>query len=185
MAQQTIDIGAAPNDGTGDPLRDAFDKANDNFTELYTGRMYVLGQSAVAVSHTGNTNETTLATVNIPAGAMGANGQVIVEAIFSHTASGNNKTPRVKFGGTLISGAVQTTTASSTWRNRVGNRNSEASQVFGPPALTTHFGQTSASVATASVNTASSTDITFTGQLANSGETITLESYIVWIIPKA
>lgn len=36
MAQQTIDIGAAPNDGLGDPLRDAFDKANDNFTELYT-----------------------------------------------------------------------------------------------------------------------------------------------------
>lgn len=38
MAQQTIDIGAAPNDGTGDPLRDAFDKANDNFTELYGRR---------------------------------------------------------------------------------------------------------------------------------------------------
>lgn len=36
MAQQTIDIGAAPNDGTGDPLRDAMDKCNDNFTELYT-----------------------------------------------------------------------------------------------------------------------------------------------------
>lgn len=35
MAQQTINIGAAPNDGTGDPLRDAFDKINDNFTELY------------------------------------------------------------------------------------------------------------------------------------------------------
>lgn len=35
MAQQTIDIGAAANDGTGDPIRDAFDKTNDNFTELY------------------------------------------------------------------------------------------------------------------------------------------------------
>lgn len=35
MAQQTINIGAAPNDGTGDPLRNAFDKINDNFTELY------------------------------------------------------------------------------------------------------------------------------------------------------
>lgn len=35
MAQQTIDIGSAPNDGTGDPIRDAFDKCNDNFTELY------------------------------------------------------------------------------------------------------------------------------------------------------
>ena len=37
MAQQTINIGSAPNDGTGDPLRTAFDKANDNFNELYAG----------------------------------------------------------------------------------------------------------------------------------------------------
>ena len=35
MAQQTINIGSAPNDGTGDPLRTAFDKANDNFNEVY------------------------------------------------------------------------------------------------------------------------------------------------------
>lgn len=37
MAQQTINIGSAPNDGTGDPLRTAFDKTNDNFNELYAG----------------------------------------------------------------------------------------------------------------------------------------------------
>ena len=35
MAKQTINIGTTANDGTGDPLRTAFDKANDNFTELY------------------------------------------------------------------------------------------------------------------------------------------------------
>ena len=35
MAQQVINIGTVANDGTGDPLRTAFDKVNDNFTELY------------------------------------------------------------------------------------------------------------------------------------------------------
>ena len=35
MARQTINIGTAANDGTGDPLRPAFDKINDNFVELY------------------------------------------------------------------------------------------------------------------------------------------------------
>ena len=35
MARQTINIGSSANDGTGDPLRTAFDKINDNFTELY------------------------------------------------------------------------------------------------------------------------------------------------------
>ena len=37
MAKQTINIGTSPNDGTGDPLRNAFNKANENFTELYSG----------------------------------------------------------------------------------------------------------------------------------------------------
>ena len=35
MAQQSINIGSSANDGTGDPLRTAFDKINDNFSELY------------------------------------------------------------------------------------------------------------------------------------------------------
>lgn len=36
MAKQTVNIGSAANDGTGDPLRTAFDKINDNFDELYS-----------------------------------------------------------------------------------------------------------------------------------------------------
>ena len=35
MAQQTVSIGSSSNDGTGDPLRTAFTKINENFTELY------------------------------------------------------------------------------------------------------------------------------------------------------
>ena len=36
MAKQVINIGASANDGSGDPLRNAFDKVNDNFNELYS-----------------------------------------------------------------------------------------------------------------------------------------------------
>lgn len=36
MAQQIINIGLSPNDGTGDTLRDGGIKINDNFTELYS-----------------------------------------------------------------------------------------------------------------------------------------------------
>ena len=35
MAKQNINIGVEGNDGTGDSIRDAFRKANENFTELY------------------------------------------------------------------------------------------------------------------------------------------------------
>ncbi len=35
MAKQTINIGVAANDNTGDPLRTAFTKINDNFDDIY------------------------------------------------------------------------------------------------------------------------------------------------------
>lgn len=35
MAKQTVNLGTSANDGTGDPLRTAFDKLNDNFDEVY------------------------------------------------------------------------------------------------------------------------------------------------------
>jgi len=35
MPQYTIDIGAAANDGTGDPLRTAFNEVNLNFDQVF------------------------------------------------------------------------------------------------------------------------------------------------------
>ena len=36
MALQVINVGSAPNDGTGDAIRTAYIKCNDNFAELYS-----------------------------------------------------------------------------------------------------------------------------------------------------
>ena len=63
MAQQTIDIGASPNDGTGDPIRTAFDKTNQNFTELYG----VIGSNAIANAVLGLTANNTNFVGSIPA----------------------------------------------------------------------------------------------------------------------
>lgn len=43
MTQQIINIGNAPGDGSGDPLRTAFNKINQNFTELYAGLFVLVG----------------------------------------------------------------------------------------------------------------------------------------------
>jgi hypothetical protein len=51
MAKQTINIGSTANDGTGDPLRTAFNKANENFTEVYD-----IANSAFAQANTGSEN---------------------------------------------------------------------------------------------------------------------------------
>ena len=36
MTQYVINIGALPNDGTGDPLRTAFNETNLNFNQIFT-----------------------------------------------------------------------------------------------------------------------------------------------------
>lgn len=59
MAKQTINIGTTPNDGTGDPLRTAFDKANDNFDELYDLKYGVYNY---------NDNATATVPISIPSG---------------------------------------------------------------------------------------------------------------------
>ena len=46
MAKQTIGIGSTANDGTGDALRDAFDKVNDNFDEVYADDFVTSGRIA-------------------------------------------------------------------------------------------------------------------------------------------
>lgn len=50
MAKQIINIGTLPNDQTGDPLRIAFNKVNQNFTELYKVNSGIIGATS-----TGNT----------------------------------------------------------------------------------------------------------------------------------
>lgn len=67
MTQQVINVGAAPNDGDGDPLRTAFTICNENFTELYniggiTGiangnsNISIVEDSTVSISSTGVAN---------------------------------------------------------------------------------------------------------------------------------
>lgn len=54
MAQQTINIGAVANDGTGDQLRTAFDKINSNFTEVYQSAVVQQAAPATAAGVAGD-----------------------------------------------------------------------------------------------------------------------------------
>jgi hypothetical protein len=63
MPQQTINIGTAANDRTGDTWRDAMDKANDNFDELYG---YEAADTYGLASVLANATETTISTIDTP-----------------------------------------------------------------------------------------------------------------------
>jgi hypothetical protein len=58
MAKQTINIGTTANDGTGDQLRAAFDKSNDNFTELYTSGLLNLTSNNLSFQKADGTTST-------------------------------------------------------------------------------------------------------------------------------
>lgn len=153
----------------------------------YEKDIIVLGASGVAASITGTTDETALATITLAAGTMGRYDQLRIASSWTYTNSANNKNLRVRLGG--ISGTVcmnytLTTTATLVDERRISNRGSLSSQVVSASngGQTGGFGSSTSTLAAPAVNTAVATTLVLTGQLANTGETITLESFLVELI---
>jgi len=143
----------------------------------------VLAQSAVPASVTGTLSETTLATIAIPAGAMGVNGLVRVTADFSNTNSANSKIFTVRLGGQSFYSATVTTTAVFGCQARAMNRGALNSQIGGVQTVGSGgFGSTSTASASLSVDTSQAQNLTITGTLTNTSETITLAAYTVEIL---
>lgn len=108
MALQPVNIGTNPNDGTGDPLRTAFDKLNDNdlyleslsltvpSKEVSAGYTVVLGDMGHLINLSGATNQV----VTIPAlGSSMPSGTII---LFMRTGSG---VPTIQgSGGVTVNG---------------------------------------------------------------------------------
>jgi hypothetical protein len=80
MAKQTINIGTTPNDGTGDALRNAFTKVNDNFTEVYNSAnpQLVSATYSNGTTVTGTLTETLSQSLLIPANTFLSNGMLDV-----------------------------------------------------------------------------------------------------------
>jgi hypothetical protein len=148
--------------------------------------MHLLCSSASAATVTGILTETTLATCSVPAGAMGATGGVQIRTSWTVTNSANSKTLRARFGG--VSGAAYqamavTSSVAVSDLKVIRNRNSATSQVGSFSAAGFGYGAGSAPLTTSTVDTNAAVDIVISGQLANTGESITLESYEVWLLP--
>lgn len=154
------------------------------------GGWHVLAASAVAASHTGNTSETALATITVPAGAMGPNGLLRVTTQWSYTNSANNKTLRVRFGGASGTGYLgNNVTTTNAFRDQrlIANRNAANAQVGQSTGVLTSggWGTSTSTPVTSSVDTSAAADLVISGQLANAGETVTLESYLVELLYRA
>lgn len=103
MAQQIIDVGNVANDGTGDPLRTAFQIVNENFTETYnpsylangSSRIDVLQDGDILMSSNGVANVMVVSSTQVTiTGDLAVTGNAIL--------SGNILGDRIQNGNTII-----------------------------------------------------------------------------------
>lgn len=148
----------------------------------------VIGQSAVQLTLTGGVvnTETVMATITIPAGAMGINGRLRVTALFGVTNNANTKRLRIRFGG--LAGTIYSSTdlTASTYlraQAELANRALVNSQVGAPNSITSAFGSTAGSLITGAIDTSATADLVLTGTLVTANtDTITIESYLVELL---
>ena len=111
MAKQVIDIGIEGNDGTGDAIREAFNKVNENFDELYAA-FGVEGQltfSSLADTPDNLENQEN----KIPAVNADATKILFRELVSNGAESGNAFDDTVRFDFTSIPGKIVVKTRNS------------------------------------------------------------------------
>jgi hypothetical protein len=141
----------------------------------------IVATSSVAVPSTNTISEETLATVTLPAGAMGPNGVLRITTLWTFNNNANVKTPRIRLGG--VSGSIIYAPAGANQVNIsdmriVRNRNAQNSQIS-QPISGIAFNVTTGTAFTGAVDTSAAVDIVFSSQKATGTDTLTLESYMV------
>lgn len=145
----------------------------------------ILGASATAVATPADTSENILATITVPAGAMGLNGIIRILAVWTCTNNANVKTVRARFsgiGGTIFATGSMASAVSLRQFTQFANRGVSNSQVGGSSAHNVQFTNTTNAAITAAVDTSAATTIVLTAEKATAGDTLTLESYSVELI---
>lgn len=177
------DIGYAHSDDA--TIRRMADATTSRLVAANYSLPYILARSAAAVNAPANTSENTLATITIPANALGANGGFRLMCNFAYTSNANLKTFRVRYSGvsgTIYAAKQENTATGLKYFVDVFNRNSASSQ-FG----TAHYADSGGSIelapVTSAVDTTAATTIVITAEKATSGDAATLENYVVELIP--
>ena len=152
-----------------------------------SGGVTLLAHSGTAASLTGTTTETTLATYTMPANTLKANGILRITSAWSCNSSANIHRARVRFGGT--GGTVYSQDAMASRlsgqgitfiraNNSVSAQKAFSGSLFSNSSYTTGSG----ALTTSTVDTTSNVDIVLSGELANSGDTLTLEGYTIELL---
>jgi len=130
---------------------------------------------------TGSTSATTLATIPIPAGLIGANGKLKIYPLWSTTNNANIKTLRVILGGSTCTTMTSQSVPNNSGLVIIRNTNSESAQKTSS-GLVAGIGASSGSIASITIDTTAAKTITVTGQLAVGTDTLTLEDLFIEVV---
>ena len=148
-----------------------------NWVRLHSIKFYDL---TAAFAITGTTLETTLLTVNIPAGLIGISGKVKMYPLYSMTNNANNKSLRIKLGGSTAFSTTVSNSSQSSALVIIRNIGSESVQKSST-SVVSGLGNIGTALATLAIDTSVATTITITGQLAVGTDTMTLEGFFMEI----
>lgn len=147
-----------------------------------TPDIYIIPSTNLRTPHTGDTNQTILGYINVPANAIDANGCIVLDATLGVTGSAGTWLLQIKIitgtvSGTTSGTGIMSNTISAGQNQRANiaicNENNTSAQVAfvnGPAS----FSSTSNALATAAINTTSAWTISVNATLNNSGDTIAL-----------
>jgi hypothetical protein len=155
------------------------------------GAVEVLGLNGAATARNSQNNPTdatfvSMGNVTVPAGVMGANGMLRIDATYSFTSSASTKNVEIRFGGSAAYTSSFTTNTGVRLQLLIQNRNSTSSQANSLSlGGQSQFGSSTATVPlTLSINTANSQTIEMGGYWGAgvATENITLQRYSVELL---
>ena len=145
---------------------------------------YVIGRDTGPNQLTGTVNETVLGSAYIRGNILGNNGWLEVETLWSVPNNANAKTARIRLFSLANPVFLQSNLANNLggyFQTLITNNDATNSQIGGN--VGGGHGLASAALPTDNVNTLADFFIFITGQLANAGDTITLNHFSVVISP--
>lgn len=145
----------------------------------------LLASNNTSVSVTGTTSQTELGVATIPGGLVSSNGMLEIYCFWSMTNSANTKTTRIKLmetsdpvtGGTGYHGIANSTILYHQMTVRIHSANSTSSQKGVGYWQAGGVGSLAQAPVTSTYNFSTDKKIQLTGQLTNTGETITLRGW--------
>lgn len=133
------------------------------------------------VSLTGTTAETTMLTIPVKGGLIGANGVLAIQPLWSNTNNANNKTLRIKLGATTCYSYGAANLSHQDAYINVRNIGSESSQKT-TSGMSGGTGGTVNNYHSTSTDTSVDFNIVVTGQLANSADTMEIQAFLIMVL---